>query len=253
MRRFILLPVLAMMLLSHTFAVTKDAAEYNSANAMYAKGKYEAARDGYSALIAKGVRDAEVFYNLGNTYFRLNDLGRAVLNYSRAARLNPDDADVAANIAFAKTLVKDRIEKPAVNPLVKMALFFYYHFSLSTMSVVLLICITVLVACAVLFIAFDNDVSRRVLLAVGAVAAAFMVMLAVSLVIKYQHEYNTQEAVVLAASANVMSGTGSEYTTLFTLHAGSTVSVRSLRGGWAEIVLENGMAGWIQREYIEKI
>ncbi len=83
---------------------------YQEGNRLYQEGDFEEALASYLRLVEAGFESGEVYYNIGNTYFKLADLARSILYYERARRLLPGDADVQANLDLARSLTVDEIE-----------------------------------------------------------------------------------------------------------------------------------------------
>ncbi|MBI5555766.1 MAG: tetratricopeptide repeat protein [Elusimicrobia bacterium] len=81
---------------------------FHSANEMYKQGKYEEAKDAYESLLGQGLVSANLYYNLGNCYFKLNRLGKAIVNYERAKQIIPLNRELQANLAF----VHSQLENP---------------------------------------------------------------------------------------------------------------------------------------------
>ncbi len=79
-----------------------DTTALSVANQLYQAGHTSQAIQAYEQLVVQGAQDSVLFYNLGNAYLQQGDLGRAILNYQRAARLDPRDADIRANLAYAR-------------------------------------------------------------------------------------------------------------------------------------------------------
>src|SRR6478736_4269801 len=104
MRAAILTFLLAICVTSSLRAADGADTTFARANADYAAGKYTSAIEGYESLVKNGHWNASVFYDLGNAYFRKNDLGRAILNYERALALDPAQPEARANLQ----LVRDR-------------------------------------------------------------------------------------------------------------------------------------------------
>ena len=94
-----------------------------AANNLYEAGYYAEAAQIYEELIAQGVEDSALFYNLGNAYFQQGDLGRAVLNFQRAAQLDPRDPDIRANLELARAQAVEFLPETPDNPLFKLADF----------------------------------------------------------------------------------------------------------------------------------
>ena len=90
---------------------TKSADElWTEAERAYREGEFAEAVVAYEAIIAQGMESAELYYNLGNAYFKQNNLGRSILFYNRAQLLNPSDEDVRHNLMYARTKTKDNIQ-----------------------------------------------------------------------------------------------------------------------------------------------
>src|SRR3989338_6537720 len=105
MRRLILAAVFSLF-----FAATAFAGGFEDGNAKYRAGDFKGAAAAYEPLIAAGEGTAAVYYNLGNTYFRLGQKGKAVAHYRRALRLSPRDADTRWNLQILKSTLPDKIE-----------------------------------------------------------------------------------------------------------------------------------------------
>ena len=89
-------------------SITKlSAINISEANELYNEQKYEQARDIYLKLVQKGINNSKLYFNLGNTYFQLQDYGKARLYYEKAKKLNPNDRDILYNIQFGMVLVKE--------------------------------------------------------------------------------------------------------------------------------------------------
>src|SRR5215470_19112395 len=107
--------------MAHAFTYAQQLVQLEQANRAFeqalasptpqdAQGYYQQAIAGYEQLIAAGIHNAKLYYNLGNAYFRLNDLGRAILHYRRGLRLEPGNRQLQANLSYARSRRVDQIE-----------------------------------------------------------------------------------------------------------------------------------------------
>jgi tetratricopeptide (TPR) repeat protein len=114
MRKFFIYSYLALFFFGSNVSkiVAADAQQlFQNANAAYQAGNFPLAVEQYETILTSGkLFSTELYYNLGNGYFRLNQTGRAILNYERAARLSPTDADIQTNLTVARGRVTDDIE-----------------------------------------------------------------------------------------------------------------------------------------------
>ena len=97
----------ALLILGTLFA---QQAQFEEGNSLYQQGSYEEAIEKYSSVLADGFESADLYYNLGNSYFKIGDLGRSVLFYERALRIGGSDPDVIANLELVRSLAADEIE-----------------------------------------------------------------------------------------------------------------------------------------------
>jgi tetratricopeptide (TPR) repeat protein len=115
-----------------------DGTAVSAANALYESGHTPEAIRMYEQLVAQGVQDSGLLYNLGNAYYRQNDLGRAILNYELAARLAPRDPDVRANLSLARAQAGVPEPAAAGDPIHALASVVDSWFSLNELAVVAL-------------------------------------------------------------------------------------------------------------------
>ena len=219
---------------------------YQEGNRLYQEGDFEDALASYLRLVEAGFESGEVYYNIGNTYFKLGELAQAILYYERARRLLPGDEDVQVNLDLARSLTVDEIE-----PLPRFWLFSAVEWWVGLLPRTLLIAVVAvsyLVGTgAVLLLILKRGVQvaawgGRIALASGVVFLLFGLNLAVR-----EFELGrAQEAVVFQPRVDVMSAPLDDETlTLFTVHEGTKVRIDRLSEEWAEVALEDGRVGWV--------
>jgi len=220
---------------------------FQQANVAYEKGDYEGAAGGYRRVIQYGIVDPRVEYNLGNASFRLGRLGEAVLHYERALRLAPGDPDVVGNLELARSRCFDRVEAPELAGPIRLLRAVQDRLGADRQAI-LVLC---LVWCACALVAWRAARPGGFTPAVGWVLAALLLVTsaaALSWVTTENRHRGTRLAVVLEDSVDVLAGPGQNNATLFTVHEGLTVEVRSERQEWIQVSLPNGLHGWIPRD-----
>jgi len=227
----------------------RDAGElFVEANRGYESGEYGRAIEAYRTLIASGLADGAVHYNLGNALLRDGSLGAAIAAYRRAKMLLPRDADLDANLRFARASARDALEPPAPGA-VRRTLFFW-HYSLSASETIRL----AVLANLILFGALSLLLRRRSsepLRWIAVVAGVVLLALLGSLLCRWALPLRV--AVVLPAEVEAFSGTGADTVVRFRLHAGTEVRVVETTGDWVRIVLPDGEQGWIERDGVELV
>jgi hypothetical protein len=216
--------------------------EMAAVNQLYEDGNFAEAALRYQALVDAGVEDGRLYYNLGNTYFKMNDLGRAVLNFRRAQRLLPRDGDVVANLRLARDQTLDRIESENKGATVDLFRNLIYSTTLDEAAVAALVLWVVLCGLGVGAILWQQWRRILLMLASGITLLLFSVLLSVA--IRSWDERGQPPAVVVADEVAVHSGPGDGYLTEFTLHAGAEVRVVERWGGWLRVTLPGDLQGW---------
>ena len=242
--------ILALMLLStmSVHAVTKQ-----NADDEYKKGNYQQAIKDYEELLKDGV-SAELYYNLGNAYFRTDNITKAVLAFERAHLLNPGDDDINYNLQFARSRTIDKI-----TPESEMFFVTWYHSlvnftSVDTWARTAIVSI-VLVLLLVLLYLFAPSINLRKVGFFGAIL--FLALFLLSNLFAYQQKQllmNRSGAIVIAPTVNVKKTPAVSSNDSFVIHEGTRVNItdKSIKG-WRSIALADGREGWVLERQIEEI
>jgi hypothetical protein len=245
--RFIPFILLAFLPLS-LHAVTKA-----DADSAYARGHYQQAIADYEALLKQGVSTA-LYYNLGNAYYRMDEIPRAVLNYERALLLSPGDRDVRFNLQMARSKTIDKITPES-------EMFFVTWFqSLVNMTSVdgwarlSLAALAIAIALVLLYL-FAAPIWLRKVGFFGAFAMLLLFGAAVVFAHVQKQSFTKRSgAIIMAPAATIKSTPAKQGTDLFILHEGTKVQVtdHSMQQ-WKRIRVADGQEGWVETSQIEII
>ena len=201
----------------------------------------------------QGLESAALYYNLGNAYYRLGDMGNARLSYERALLLNPGDADTRKNIEFLKTKLEDQI---------LVADTFFLHtwfrdvrslFSSDGWTQIGIGAFVLLILSLVAFFFSRNILIKKTAFYIGIVLVVIIVF---ANVFAYNQKSGVEvrnTAVVMSRSAFIYSAPDANSTSLIQLHQGTKVHVTKEDRSWLEVEIDNGTVGWMKRENIEII
>lgn len=212
---------------------------------------YRQVAGGFRALRDAGVRNAALEYNLGNVYFRLGDLGRAVLHYRRAQRLDPADPRLTANLRYARDRVQPAITPSGESRLTRQLLFWHYDTSLAQRFWAQVLCAAA--GWPLLFIWLRTR--RRPLLIAGLVCVALALGAGGSIGWQMNAEAAHPTAVLVANETYLRLGRGEGADLALKAPLGPGVELRILqeRGDWVEVRLPNDRTGWVPAASIERI
>ena len=135
---------------------------FEEGNTLYAKEKYEQAIAKYEEILANGYESWELYYNLGNAYYKDGQLGKAILNYERARSLKSDNEDIQFNLEMANLLVADKINEPPQFFLFKIYHDFKHSMSLNTLALIVIIAYFILITLVILYIFIRSRRAQRI-------------------------------------------------------------------------------------------
>ena len=227
---------------------------FDEGNQRYREGDFDGALERYAQILDDGLESGELYYNIGNTYFKLGKLGPAVLYYERARRLMPGDGDLLANLELARSLTADDIA-----PLPGFWLFRAVGWWVGLVprgALVWLVAVAYLItiAAAILVILRPSTAlatwGRRLAIAGASVTLVFGLNLAV----RELGIGAAEEAVIMAEETAGQSAPSDDSTLqIFAVHEGTKVRIDRRSDLWIEIVLEDGKVGWVRADQLEPI
>lgn len=221
---------------------------FEKANKAYSEGNYDTAASYYERILESGMDNAAVLFNYGNTLYRLKKIGRARLAYEQAARLAPDDDDIAANIRFIQSNIIDRVPEPERGLLDTILWKLHIFLPLKTqlwVAFAILCCISLGISLS--FFAPRNQ--RLWLIYLSVLFGLLFLATGSSIGYKIYQTENVSYAIVLSTSIdakNEPKGT----TIRFTAHEGTRFRIRKMMDDWALVSLPNGLSGWVERKHL---
>jgi tetratricopeptide (TPR) repeat protein len=225
--------------------------EMQIANSLYENGRFAEAAQAYEQLVAQGVYDSAVYYNLGNAYFRQGDVGQAIFNYQRAAQLAPRDADIQANLAQARAQVVDQFPAESSSLLDNFASVTSQYLTLNELALIALGAWFLFGLVWLVYRQMQNGRSKEGLQYILILSGLFMILATFSLGSRIYVENNRQQAVVIADVIDVSAGPSTDTITEFDLHNGAEIELLEQRGDWVRFTLLGGQVqGWVPAEAV---
>lgn len=228
-------------------------AVWSSANAAYNEGNFAEAAQLYESILIKGEHSAKVYYNLGNAYFKQEQLGKAILNYNRALRLAPYDEDILHNLEYATAATKDQIESIPEFFLSRWVGAARNIMGSDGWAVTSLVVLAATLIAALIYLLAQALSQRKAGFYVMCVGAVLFVVSAIFACQSRQELIGGGEAVIMSSAVAIKSSPDRAATDLFVLHEGTRLSVGESIDGWAEIRIADGRKGWIEISRIEVI
>jgi tetratricopeptide (TPR) repeat protein len=246
---------LLLLIVSPLLAFSNDdaAALFKKGNEQYAKAQYKEAITSYQKLVDGGYQSTAVYFNLGNAYYKTDDIAPALLYYEKAHKLSPGDEDIRVNIQLANLKTSDKLEETPEFFITKWWHAFILGASLSTLAVM---SVLFFLAGSLVFILyrFTNSVSIKKISFYTAILLLFF-GLATIFVAARQADYfeSHRQAIVFSSSVTIKSAPSNTSKNLFVLHDGTKVEILQHSNDWVKIRLSNGNEGWISATDVKEI
>ncbi len=219
----------------------------------YMRNDYAAAIQIYEALLKKG-ESAEVYYNLGNSYYKADDIAKAILNYERALLLEPGNADIRANLDIARSKTIDKaIPVPEIF-FVTWIKALINCLSIDSWSRIGIISFILFLVSMYLYFFSKQIKWRKLGFILGLVLFLFVILANIFAYHQRNVIIHRSSAIIISASVTVRSTPSDDGTSLFILHEGRKVEIKdSSMREWKEIRLEDGKVGWVPVSSLEVI
>lgn len=236
-----------------TTLVAQEKSNFQQANNAYDQGDYEAAVTHYMAILENGQASVAVHYNLGNAYYRLNDVANSIYHYEKALQLDPNDQDVQNNLQFAHNMRIDEIEEASPTGFQKWRSSLLDTFETTGWARLGIIAMFGFSLLFLLYYFNRNSLHKRIFfisslvflfISLGATAMGFT---------KKSFQDNNEFSIVLADQIEIRSEPNTRGSEVFTLHAGTKVEVLEQHQEWTKIAIGSGAQGWVQQDHLKDL
>lgn len=223
------------------------------ADSAYIRNDFTTAIQIYEMILRTG-ESADIYYNLGNSYYKVGDIAKAILNYERALILKPANKDIRSNLEIARGKTVDKVTDVP-------ELFFITWLKSITNSMgiqswaIIAISFFLLFIVSIYFFFFSTKiVARKTFFSLALFFLVFCVIANISAAFQRRVRLNRMNAIIISPSVTIRSTPNDNGTSLFILHEGRKVFIKddSMKD-WKEIQLEDGNVGWVKKNDLEVI
>lgn len=226
---------------------------FEQANTLYNEGKYAEAIDKYNSILESNKHSSELYFNLANAHYKLNNIAPSIYFYEKALQLSPNDKDVKNNIAFARNMTVDAIDvipEAGLSKLIKNTTNTLNFDDWAKASVLFVFCFVILFL--IYYFAYTSFKKRMAF--IGSLMALFL--LCVTLLFAF-HKSNLDKkdrpAIVFSQESKIKSEPNLRSEESFRLHEGTKVQILDTVNNWKKIKLSDGKTGWVASEDIKML
>lgn len=245
--------LLFLLLLICAPLMAQNNALFEKANEAYNSGNYPEAVSRYTEVLKNGEESAELYFNLGNAHYKLNNIAESIYNYEKALLLDPGDKTIENNLEFANDRVLDEIIEV---PKSGLSNFITGAISIFSFNGWAWIAIIGLVIFSVLFLLYYFSVASKLKRTFFTVAIIAVIISFISLIFAFHLKnvtLNKEFAIVFAEEASVRNEPNLRGNELFLLHEGTKLQVLGTFQDWVQLELANGSTGWIDKSAVMKL
>ncbi len=219
----------------------------------YADANYDSAAMAYQKVLDEGYHSAELYYNLGNSFYKQNQIPSAILYYEKALKLDPGNDNILFNLKLANSRIQDKIEDLPLIFFVRWYIGLYTMFSVDNWAKIALVLFSLFALFSLFYFLGKSVLVRKTGFYLGFV---FLILSASSLFLTYKKHHSQIEqnqAILFAPAVTVKSSPNVNGVDLFVIHEGAKLQVIDKVGQWCEIKIANGSIGWIEMKTIRFI
>ncbi len=232
--------IILLLLIVQSAVASEWDSYFNEGNKAYKEGKYEESVNFYLKIIENNVESGEVFFNLGNAYYKLDEIGRAILYYEKAEKYLAGDEALQQNLQIARLKIIDEIE-----PIPKLFLTNWWEKLTHFLSLENLGWLTIfLFVFFVIFVSFNILLRRRFLLKIVLISGILLSLVLIFYSSRIYEFETTKFGVIFDKKISVVSEPGLGASELFILHEGTKVKINRNIDDWYEISIADGKTGW---------
>ncbi|MEO1010666.1 MAG: tetratricopeptide repeat protein [Bacteroidota bacterium] len=231
----------------------QNGALFEEATKAYNGGNYEKATENYLKILDNGEHSPELYFNLGNAYYKLNRIAPSIYYYEKALLLKPNDPEIRNNLSYAQNMTLDAIEKMPDTGLSKIYKGITRLLSFDQWAKLAVVCIILFVSLFIAFFNFRYSSRKRMAFIISMV---FLFTAALSIVLAFM-QYNDfkkdRPAIIFAEEIVIKSEPNDRSQNVFTLHEGTRVNVLDSLNQWKKIRIADGKTGWLMGESIKML
>ena len=245
--------ILLFVLISNILVSQTPEDLFGKGNIAYKDGKFQEAIDFYERIESQGLVSSELFYNLGNAYYKLNKVGPSIFYYEKALQLNPNNEEVKNNLVYAKRLALDTIEELPKTLFQKINKNYLQLLSYNQWSFLLVVFSFLGCFFFLMYYLVKRSSSKRLFFILS--ASCFLLFISSFFITYNQYQYakNNKPAIIFAEKTEIRNAPTLNADEVIEIHEGTKVMVLDAIDNWKKIVLADGKEGWMIEDDLREL
>ena len=246
--------VLGILLLTIGYVNAQTTQElFDQGNRLYQSEEYNGAIKAYQKVIHQGFESADLYYNMGNSYYKTNNMAEAIYHYEKALVLDPTNNDIKVNLEYANRSIIDNIKSVPKSTFEKFNDTVLAIFPYNTWAIIAVAC-SLLAGLIWMFFFFSTVPSvKKLYFTLGIILSSTCLTTLVITAHQYERSQNIHFAIVFATQVEVKNAPRESASETFMLHEGTKVQIMDAVGDWNKIKIIDGQVGWLHKKTIKKL
>lgn len=236
-----------------SWGYAQNDALFSKASDAYNAGNYQQAIDDYLQILDSGQHSAALYFNLGNSYYKLNQVAPSIYYYEKAQLLDPTDGEITNNLGYARNMALDVIEPLPETAISKLYSAITKRMSFDGWARLAVVFMVLFVILYIAYYLFRYSSKKRLAFVGSMVCLALALMCFALAFVEHRDFQNDRPAIVFSKETSVKSEPNSRGQEVFKLHEGTKVQVLDNLEDWRKIKIADGQTGWIPQDDIKPI
>jgi tetratricopeptide (TPR) repeat protein len=231
----------------------QNEAIFEQATVAYNEGDYEKAITNYLEILDNGEHSAALYFNLGNSYYKINQIAPSIYYYEKALLLKPNDPEIKNNLAYAQNMTLDAIEKMPETGFSKIYNKITGFLSFDQWAISAVVFTILFVVLYIAFFYFRYSSRKRIAFITGMISLIIALISMTFAFIQYNDFKGDRQAIIFSEEVAVKSEPNNRSQEVFNLHEGTKIHVLDSLDEWKKIRIGDGKTGWLMNTDIKML
>lgn len=235
------------------FSQTNSTEYFNNGVELYNNGKYEEAIVQFKSIIENGEHSEALYFNLGNSFYKINDIANSIYFYEKALILKPKDRDILNNLAYSQNMLIDKIDKLPTNQVSDFLNYISKILNMQQWLITGLVLWYIFLGTFLLYFFNTKTISKKNYFTFSAIFFSLSIFFIFNGINRFENKKNTISAIIFENKIDFRAEPNFRSEILFELHEGTKVIIKEELNEWGLVEINDGNSGWIELKSIKKI
>ena len=235
------------------FPQTNSTEYFNNGVELYNNGKYEEAIVQFKSIIENGEHSEALYFNLGNSFYKINDIANSIYFYEKALILKPKDRDILNNLAYSQNMLIDKIEKLPTNQVSDFLNYISKILNMQQWLITGLVLWYIFLTTFLLYFFNTKTISKKNYFTFSAIFFSLSILFIFNGINRFENKKKTISAIIFENKIDFRAEPNFRSEILFNLHEGTKVVIQEELNEWGLVEINDGNSGWIELKSIKKI